>query len=110
MKKPDTAAMQTLKKAPITNPIVAGGEDNILAGTAGTAGTAGKASSQQTAKITIRLPREDADRIRGAWLADCATGNRISLSEWITAILNARVDTYANITPVVAGAAPKGNI
>ncbi|MGJ9452301.1 hypothetical protein [Actinotignum sp. GS-2025c] len=107
MKKPDTAAMQTLKKAPITNPIVAGGEDNILAGTAG---TAGNASSQQTAKITIRLPREDADRIRGAWLADCATGNRISLSEWITTILNARVDTYANITPVVAGAAPKGNI
>ena len=107
MKKPDTSALQTLKKAPITNPIVAGGEDNILAGTAGTAGTAG---SQQATKITIRLPREDADRIRGAWLADCATGNRISLSEWITAILNARVDTYTNVVPVVAGAAPKGNI
>ena len=101
MKKPDTSALQTLKKAPITNPIVAGGEDNILAGTAG---------SQQATKITIRLPREDADRIRGAWLADCATGNRISLSEWITAILNARVDTYTNVVPVVAGAAPKGNI
>ena len=59
-------------------------------------------------KITLRLPRETADIIRGAWLADVATGNRISLSEWATTIITDHINT--DVTPVPAGATPKGII
>ncbi|MGJ9707547.1 hypothetical protein [Actinotignum sp. GS-2025b] len=68
MKKPDTHALRTLKKAPITNPVVA--------------------ASTETPAVPA--------------------GNRISLSEWATTIITDHINT--DVTPVPAGATPKGII
>ena len=118
MKKPDTHALRTLKKAPITNPVVAASTETpaVPAGNAGTPAPAAPASNAgapskrgvEKVKIPLRLPRETADIIRGAWLADVATGNRISLSEWATTIITDHINT--DVTPVPAGATPKGII
>ncbi|MDY5142785.1 hypothetical protein [Actinotignum timonense] len=115
MKKPDTHALRTLKKAPITNPVVAASTETpaVPAGNASNAGNTTPASTSskrgvEKVKIPLRLPRETADIIRGAWLADVATGNRISLSEWATTIITDHINT--DVTPVPAGATPKGII
>ncbi|MGJ9595017.1 MULTISPECIES: hypothetical protein [unclassified Actinotignum] len=112
MKKPDTSALKTLKKAPITNPVVAASTETPAgnasgAAPAGNAGTPSKRGVEKV-KITLRLPRETADIIRGAWLNDVATGTRISLSEWATTIITDHINP--NVTPVPAGATPKGII
>ncbi|MDY5129995.1 hypothetical protein R6G99_00320, partial [Actinotignum timonense] len=51
----------------------------------------------------------DTDTLRACtdW-ADVATGNRISLSEWATTIITDHINT--DVTPVPAGATPKGII
>ncbi|MGJ9644810.1 hypothetical protein [Actinotignum sp. GS-2025b] len=112
MKKPDINALQTLKKAPINSPVV-GGVTETPAALAGNAGNTTPASTPrkrgvEKVKITLRLPRETADIIRGAWLADVATGARTSLSEWATTIITDHINT--DVTPVPAGATPKGII
>lgn len=109
MKLPNSNELQTLSKANVSDPIVAGAASpNTSASAAGTAATAGK-----QAKMTIRLDSELHGKIRAAYLTEVVQGGPSTLSEWAARALEAAVkgseETFNNgnpYTPVGTGVVP----
>ena len=84
MKTPNLETLNSLQKAPVNDPIVAG---TPMAGTASNASHASKTSNAGT-KFTIRLKQSDMGIIRAAYLHDLSSGRFSgSLSAWATKAL-----------------------
>lgn len=118
MKTPDQDALDTLRKASITDPVIAGNSPNAsnnhVASVASNASVAGKAGRDGT-KFTIRLDKELLGRIRAAYLRDLANGFSGSLSAWAAASLEKTVQEseYVNnngqpYQPIESGSIPTG--
>lgn len=118
MKTPDPAALAGLRKAAVTDPVIAGKAGN--AGNTSNTGVASHASHTSTAgkadtKFTIRLSGELMGRVRAAYLRDLTNGFSGSLSAWAAASLESAViqseDAYnggKHYQPIETGSIPTG--
>ncbi|QJC22498.1 hypothetical protein [Arcanobacterium buesumense] len=112
MKTPNLETLNSLQKAPVNDPIVAGAP---MAGTAGNASHASKASNAGT-KFTIRLKQSDMGIIRAAYLHDLSSGIfQGSLSAWATHALLGKANAVekqqgAPLREVNTGVIPRGRL
>lgn len=94
MKTPDPAALAGLRKAAVTDPVIAGKADT---------------------KFTIRLSGELMGRVRAAYLRDLTNGFSGSLSAWAAASLESAViqseaayNGGKHYQPIETGSIPTG--
>ncbi|WP_455952014.1 hypothetical protein [Arcanobacterium haemolyticum] len=112
MKTPNLETLNSLQKAPVNDPIVAG---TPMAGTASNASHASKTSNAGT-KFTIRLKQSDMGIIRAAYLHDLSSGRFSgSLSAWATQALirasrSIEEETGAPLSHVATGVIPRGKL
>lgn len=118
MKLPDPFALAELRKAEVTDPIIAGDAgDTSHTGNADIASTAGNAGKARNggAKFTIRIDHDLLGRVRAAYLRDLANGFSGSLSAWAAASLEKTVRDYEAAyndgqpyQPIESGSIPTG--
>lgn len=115
MKTPDPAALAGLRKAAVTDPVIAGNAVNTsntdVASHASHTSTAGKTDT----KFTIRLSGELMGRVRAAYLRDLTNGFSGSLSAWAAVSLESAViqseaayNGGKHYQPIETGSIPTG--
>ena len=126
MKLPADGVLESLKQAPVDDPIIAAGLPAVPAsdmeapdelGTPSLVHEANKLANgkKPKKKITFAVPEEEAGRMRAAFMAEAATGKVTSFSEWIVSHLmdtvhevEKRVNNGQAFTPLQTDVIPKG--